>query len=104
VFEGNLQIIMNYNIFLSMTIIEDPTASVKSRTAIRALFLFLNLCLSVMLDSLSFSFSLHLHPYNFLLNRVFHIFYICNHDQNDDLLIVLNTNSMCLNLNHRVNY
>jgi hypothetical protein len=28
VFEGNLQIIMNYNIFLSTTIIEDPTASV----------------------------------------------------------------------------
>jgi len=33
-------------------IIEDSTDTVKCRTAIKALFLYFNLCLSVMLDSL----------------------------------------------------
>jgi hypothetical protein len=45
-----------------MFIIEDPTVTVKCSTAIQALFLYLNLCLSVKLDS-----HVHLHPYPFLL-------------------------------------
>ena len=36
-----------------MLIIEDPTVTVKCRTAITTLFLYFKLCLSVMLDSLS---------------------------------------------------
>jgi len=35
-----------------MFIIEDPTVMMKYRTAIKALFLYFNLCLSVTLDSL----------------------------------------------------
>jgi hypothetical protein len=38
-------------------IVIDPTVTVKCRTAIKALFLYFNLCLSVMLDSLSCSFT-----------------------------------------------
>jgi hypothetical protein len=33
-------------------ILEDPTVTVKSRTAIKALFLYFDLCLNVILDSL----------------------------------------------------
>ena len=40
-----------------MLFVEDTTVSVKYRTAITLLFLYINLCLSVMLDSLSISFS-----------------------------------------------
>ena len=48
-----------------MLIIEDPAVTVKRTTTIKALFLYLNfdMCLSVMLDSLSCS----LHQYYFLL-------------------------------------
>jgi hypothetical protein len=38
--------------------VEDPTVTVKCRTAIKALFLYLNLCLSVMLNNLLFSLPL----------------------------------------------
>jgi hypothetical protein len=40
-----------------LPIVEDPTVTVKCRTAIKALFLYLNLGLSVMLDILSCSFT-----------------------------------------------
>jgi hypothetical protein len=40
-----------------MLIVEYPTVTVTCRTAIKALFLYFNLCLSVMLDSLSCSFT-----------------------------------------------
>ena len=39
----------------SMLIIKTPTVSVNCRTAIKALFLYLNLCLSVKLDIFSCS-------------------------------------------------
>ena len=50
-----------------MLIIEEPTVTVKCRSAIKALFLYVNLCLlvSVMLDS-----NVHLHPYPFLLIKM----------------------------------
>jgi hypothetical protein len=38
---------------LVILLIEDPTVTVKCRTAIKALFLYFNLCLSVMLNGLS---------------------------------------------------
>jgi hypothetical protein len=38
-------------------IVEDPTMTVKYRMAIKALFLYLNLCQNVMLNSLSCSFT-----------------------------------------------
>jgi hypothetical protein len=38
-------------------IVEDPTVTVKCRGAIKALFLYLNVCLSVMLNNLSCSFT-----------------------------------------------
>jgi len=38
-------------------IVEDPTVTVKCRTARKALCLYFNVCLSVMLDSLSCSFT-----------------------------------------------
>ena len=38
-----------------MLILEDPSVSVKSRTAIKVLFLYFNLCLCVKLDSSSCS-------------------------------------------------
>ena len=41
---------------LNLLIVEDPTVTVKCGTAIKALFLYMNLYLYVMLDSLSFSF------------------------------------------------
>ena len=41
---------------LDLLIVEDPTVTVKCGTAIQALFLYMNLYLYVMLDSLSFSF------------------------------------------------
>jgi hypothetical protein len=44
-------------------ILEDPTVTVKSRPAIKALFLYFDLCLNVILDSLRCS----LHTYPFLL-------------------------------------
>ena len=40
-----------------MLIIEDPIVTVKCRTTIRALFRYLNMCLSVKLNSFSLSFS-----------------------------------------------
>ena len=40
-----------------MLIVEDPTVTVKCRTAIKVLFLYFNLCLSVMLNSLSCPFT-----------------------------------------------
>ena len=42
-----------------MLIIESPTVTMKCRTAIKALFLYFNLCLSVMLDSRPFWRSRH---------------------------------------------
>ena len=45
-------------------IVEDSTVTVKCRTAIKALFLYFNSCLSVMFDSLSCSFI----PISFLSN------------------------------------
>jgi len=45
-----------------LLIVEDPTMTVKCRSAIKALSLYLNLCPSGMLD-------VHLHPYPFLLNE-----------------------------------
>ena len=39
-----------------MLIVEDPTVTVNCRTAINALFLYLNVCLSIMFDSLSCSY------------------------------------------------
>jgi len=47
-----------------MLIVEDSTAAVKCRTAIKSLFLYFNLCLSVKMDCLS-----HLYPYPFLLKQ-----------------------------------
>ena len=38
-------------------IIEHTTVTLKYSTAIKALFLYFNLCLSVMLDCLSYSFT-----------------------------------------------
>jgi hypothetical protein len=38
--------------------VADSTVTVKCRTAIKSLFLYFNICLSVMLDSLSCSFTL----------------------------------------------
>jgi hypothetical protein len=43
--------------FTLMLIIEDLTVTVKCRTAITPLFLYFNLCLNVILDSLSCSFT-----------------------------------------------
>jgi len=43
-----------------MLIVEDSIVTVKYRTAIKELFIYFNLCLSVMLDNLSC-------PYPFLL-------------------------------------
>ena len=40
-----------------MFIVEDPTMTLKYIRVIKALFLYFNLCLSVMLDSLSGSFT-----------------------------------------------
>jgi len=40
-----------------MLIIEDLTVTVKCRTAIKGLLLYFNLCLSLVLDSLSCSFT-----------------------------------------------
>jgi len=45
-----------------MLIIENPTVTVKCRTATKALFLYFDSCPSVMLDS-----HVHLHLYLFLL-------------------------------------
>jgi hypothetical protein len=41
-----------------MVIVEDHTVTVKCRTAIKGLFLYFSLCISVILDSLSCSYSL----------------------------------------------
>ena len=46
-------------------IVEDSTVTVKCRTAIKVLLLYINLCLCVMLDSLSY----WIHPYHFLLSQ-----------------------------------
>ena len=40
-----------------MLIVEDPTVTVKCRTAIQVLFLYFNLCLSIKMNSLSCSFT-----------------------------------------------
>ena len=40
-----------------MVLFEDPTVTVKCRTAIKELLFHFNLCLSVMFDSLSCSFT-----------------------------------------------
>ena len=50
-------------------IVEDPTVTVKCRTAIKVMFIYFNLCVSVMLNSLSYLFtSILQNVYNFLLN------------------------------------
>ena len=50
-----------------LLMVEDPTVTVKCRTVINALFLYLNLCLSVMLNSISY-------PYLFLvIHSVIHV-------------------------------
>ena len=41
----------------AVLIVEDPTVTIKCRTAIKILFLYFNLCLSVKFDSLSCSFT-----------------------------------------------
>jgi hypothetical protein len=59
-----------------MLLIEDPTVTVKCRIAIKALFLYFNLCLSVNLDNLSCSFTFIYFLYQFLpqnLTKVSHI-------------------------------
>ena len=40
-----------------MPSVEDPTVTVNCRTTIKELFLYLNLCVSVMLDRLSYLFT-----------------------------------------------
>jgi hypothetical protein len=40
-------------------IVEDPTVTVKCRTAIKVMFIYFNLCVSVMLNSLSYLFTKH---------------------------------------------
>ena len=49
-----------------LPIVEDPTVTAKCRTAIKELFLYLNLCLSVMLNILSCSFYINIFSYLFL--------------------------------------
>ena len=41
----------------AVLIIEDPTVTVKCRTAIKVMFLYINSCLSIMIDRLSCSFT-----------------------------------------------
>ena len=38
-------------------VVEDPIVTVKCRTAIKVLFLYIKMCLRVMLNSCSFSFT-----------------------------------------------
>ena len=45
-------------------IVEDPFVTVRCRTAIKALFLYLNICLNVILSHV------HLNPYAFLLMHI----------------------------------
>ena len=44
-------------IFTSISSVEDPTVTVNCRTTIKELFLYLNWCLSVILNSLSYLFT-----------------------------------------------
>ena len=44
-------------LFHRYTFAKDPTVTVKCRTAIKVLFLYINLCLSVMFDNLSYLFT-----------------------------------------------
>jgi len=48
-----------------MLIIEDPTVTVTCRTAIKVLFLYFILCLTVMLDSL---FDIHVYPFSLIVH------------------------------------
>ena len=54
-----------------MIIIEDHTVTVKFKTAMAGLFLYFNLCLSVMLDSLLCSFT----SIFFLVNPLYRVVY-----------------------------
>jgi len=49
-----------------MLIVVDPIATVKCRTAIKAIFLYFNLCMSVLLNNLSCPFT----SLSFLANGV----------------------------------
>jgi hypothetical protein len=59
-----------------MLIIKDPIVTVKCRTAIKMLFLYFNLCLSIMFDSLSSSFTSISFLTNFIVSNVHNHSYI----------------------------